>query len=101
MTMTRSENMALIRASNNRPETRLQELLRAARVRFGTQESTPGGKADIVIGKSRVAAFIDGCFWHGCPDHYVRPRSKAVFWQKKLRENVDRDRRQTLTLKKA
>lgn len=46
----------------------------------------------------RVAILVDGCFWHGCPEHYVRPRSRNDFWDRKLRENVDRDRRQTLRL---
>ena len=42
-----------------------------------------------------------GCFWHGCPDHYVPPRSTIDFWSKKLAENVARDRRQTLALEAA
>lgn len=48
----------------------------------------------------RVAVFVDGCFWHGCPDHYVAPRTSLAFWRKKLRDNVDRDRRQTLILER-
>jgi DNA mismatch endonuclease (patch repair protein) len=42
--------------------------------------------------------FIDGCFWHGCPEHYVRPRSSDQFWSNKLRENVRRDADQTRRL---
>lgn len=42
--------------------------------------------------------FVDGCFWHGCPEHYVRPRSRGGFWARKLRENVARDCRQSKTL---
>ena len=38
---------------------------------------------------------MDGCFWHGCPAHYVAPRSSTEFWSGKLSENVLRDRRQT------
>lgn len=45
--------------------------------------------------------FIDGCFFHGCPEHYVRPRSNVEFWEKKLSGNVERDRRQTLALEAA
>ncbi|EPX60580.1 Very-short-patch mismatch repair endonuclease (G-T specific) [Cystobacter fuscus DSM 2262] len=51
-----------------------------------------------MFAKARVAIFIDGCFWHGCPEHYVRPRTRNEFWSSKLRENVERDRRQTLQL---
>lgn len=48
---------------------------------------------------ARLAVFVDGCFWHGCPEHYVRPRSSnAEFWAKKLQDNVCRDARQTLRL---
>jgi DNA mismatch endonuclease (patch repair protein) len=58
-------------------------------------------RPDLVLrrGSNRVAVFVDGCFWHGCPDHYVRPRSGGEFWSKKLRENTARDSRQTVTLK--
>jgi DNA mismatch endonuclease (patch repair protein) len=42
--------------------------------------------------------FVDGCFWHGCPQYYVRPRSASEFWAAKLVANVERDRSQTLRL---
>ncbi len=42
--------------------------------------------------------FVDGCFWHGCPEHYTRPRSGSSFWSNKLAANVERDRRHTLAL---
>jgi DNA mismatch endonuclease (patch repair protein) len=48
--------------------------------------------------RQRVAVFIDGCFWHGCPEHYVRPRTQEKFWCDKLRANFERDRRQTRAL---
>ena len=50
------------------------------------------------LSEPQSAVFVDGCFWHGCPDHYVRPRTKNEFWDAKLKENVDRDRRQTVEL---
>ncbi len=43
----------------------------------------------------RVAVFVDGCQWHGCPDHYVRPRINIAFWASKIAENVARDCEQT------
>ena len=60
--------------------------------------ATPAGRPDIVFPGARVAVFIDGCFWHGCPDHYVRPRSSEEFWSKKLAENCRRDSVQTKRL---
>lgn len=38
-----------------------------------------------------MAIFLDGCFWHGCPQHYIGPRTRGDFWSRKLRENVERD----------
>jgi DNA mismatch endonuclease (patch repair protein) len=98
--LSRSENMARIRGTNTQPERILRRSLRARGLGFRNQVKTPGGKADLVLSGSRVALFVDGCFWHGCPEHYVRPRTSKDFWDDKLRENVDRDRRQTLALER-
>ena len=49
-------------------------------------------KADIVFTKARLAVFIDGCFWHGCPDHYVPSKTNANFWAEKIAANRERDR---------
>jgi DNA mismatch endonuclease (patch repair protein) len=90
--------MARIGGANTAPEVALRRALWAAGVRYRLQFRTPGGRADVAVPSKRFALFVDGCFWHGCPEHYVRPRSSNVFWDNKLRENVDRDRRQTKTL---
>ena len=42
--------------------------------------------------KRRLAVFVDGCFWHGCPQHATKPRNNAVFWRKKFAANTRRDR---------
>lgn len=47
--------------------------------------------ADVVFTKRRVAIFVDGCFWHGCPDHFVPPKTRAEFWATKIAGNVARD----------
>jgi DNA mismatch endonuclease (patch repair protein) len=91
--------MARIRASDTRPERELRRYLWALGLRYRTHVKTPVGKADVVIKSRKIAIFIDGCFWHGCPEHYVRPRSTAHFWDAKLAENVARDRRQTIALR--
>lgn len=101
MGMTRSENMARIRASDTSPERRLKEALEQAGLTVVTQTRTPFGRPDLVIQQPQLAIFIDGCFWHGCPEHYVRPRSREEFWSTKLLENVRRDQRQTQELKAA
>lgn len=49
-------------------------------------------RADIVFTRARIAVFIDGCFWHGCPIHGTAPKQNADYWGPKLAANVDRDR---------
>jgi DNA mismatch endonuclease (patch repair protein) len=98
MVLSRSENMSRILSVDTEPELVVRRALYRVGVRYRLHVRTPGGKADLVIRSKRFALFIDGCFWHGCPEHYVHPRTNSDFWDKKLRENVDRDRRQTLAL---
>lgn len=94
--LSRSEQMSRIRGTGTRPEALLGEALSSFPHSVNTK--IEGARADIVIEATHTAVFIDGCFWHGCPDHYVRPRSNAEFWANKLTENIGRDRRQTLHL---
>jgi DNA mismatch endonuclease, patch repair protein len=96
--LTRPEQMSRIRGKNTSPERRLRSALWRAGLRYRIHAKTPFGQPDVVFPKRAVAVFIDGCFWHGCPQHYVRPRSHTGHWENKLRENVERDRQQTLTL---
>ena len=49
-------------------------------------------EADLVFGPARVAVFVDGCFWHGCPEHATWPKRNAEFWRQKIEGNVARDR---------
>lgn len=98
MALSRSEQMSRIRGRDTKPELAVSEALEA-RGFFGEPAAkTPAGKADLVFAEARVAVFIDGCFWHGCPLHYARPRSREEFWSAKLLENLERDARQSRTL---
>lgn len=54
--------------------------------------SAPRRTIDIAFPGARVAVFVDGCFWHACPEHGTRPRSNAAWWDAKLARNQDRDR---------
>ncbi len=56
---------------------------------------------DFVFSKLRVAVFVDGCFWHGCPQHATKPKNNRAFWRKKLAGNKRRDALVTRTLKRA
>jgi DNA mismatch endonuclease (patch repair protein) len=48
-------------------------------------------RADLLFTKARVAVFIDGCFWHGCPDHFIPPKNNAEWWATKIARNRERD----------
>jgi len=56
-------------------------------------------KPDFVFRPHRLAVFVDGCFWHGCPLHATQPKTNAAFWQEKLSTNRTRDRLVTRTLR--
>lgn len=55
-------------------------------------------RPDFVFRAQKVAVFVDGCFWHGCPIHGAKPKANAEFWEKKLAGNVLRDQRATKAL---
>lgn len=95
---TRTELMRRIRAAHTTPERVLRSALWAEGLRYRLHSRAIVGRPDVVMSKVKVAIFVDGCFWHGCPRHYVRPRTRAEYWRKKLSANVTRDRKQTLAL---
>ncbi len=96
--LTRSQQMSRIKSNNTAPEMHLAAALRRTGLSASPHQRVVGVQVDLVLRRPRVAVFVDGCFFHGCPMHYVRPRSNAGFWAAKLRENVARDCRQTLSL---
>jgi DNA mismatch endonuclease (patch repair protein) len=57
--------------------------------------------ADIVFRPTRVAVFVDGCFWHGCPEHGSQPRANSEYWAPKLARNIERDRETNSALEAA
>lgn len=56
--------------------------------------------ADLVFRPTRVAVFIDGCYWHGCPDHFVPPATNQSYWGPKIQRNKDRDAETTALLER-
>ncbi len=88
--LSRSENMALIRSRNTAPEQALRRVLLRAGLRPRPHPHLPGSP-DLAFVRRHVAVFLDGCFWHGCPQHYVGPHTRREFWSHKLRTNVARD----------
>jgi len=90
---SRSYCMSRIRGSGNREtELRMMELLRANHITGWRRRWPLLGLPDFVFLASRVALFVDGCFWHGCPKHYIKPKNNRAFWKRKLDANRARDR---------
>lgn len=58
-------------------------------------------RPDVVFGRAQLAVFVDGCFWHGCPEHGEMPASNREFWEAKIGGNRERDQRQTAVLEDA
>jgi len=101
MGLTRSEQMARIRSRDTKPEWILRRELHRRGLRYRVALRVEGCRPDIVFPSKRLAVFVDGCFWHGCPDHYIRPKSSVAFWDEKLRVNRKRDAAQTSRLEAA
>jgi DNA mismatch endonuclease (patch repair protein) len=90
----RSEVMAKIRGRGNlATELALLQLLRDARISGWRRHLPLPGRPDFAFSRARVAIFVDGCFWHGCPIHFTRPKNRADFWEGKIARNRKRDRR--------
>jgi DNA mismatch endonuclease (patch repair protein) len=84
--------MARVRTSGTDAELRLRKRLWREGMRYVLGRKLPGSP-DILFVRARVAVFVDGCFWHGCPVHYTAPRSNIDFWKRKAGENRARDDR--------
>lgn len=86
----RSYCMSRIRGKNTQPELILRKSLWANGFRYRLKSKLPG-KPDIVFPIKRIAIFVDGCFWHGCPVHSQRPATNTHIWEEKLNNNIQRD----------
>ena len=75
-------------------ELALRTALRTRGLRFKTDWPIPGTRrrADVAFVRSKVAVFVDGCFWHACPRHATWPKNNAAWWRAKIETNVRRDR---------
>lgn len=80
------------------PEMALRRALHARGVRYRLHHPSLPGRPDVALPASRIAVFVDGCFWHSCPDHGRTPRNNAGWWADKLAANVARDRRKDAAL---
>ena len=97
----RSAIMGLVRSTGNAStEGRLVRLLRMHGLKGWRRRASLPGSPDFVWWRERVAVFVDGCFWHGCPRHGHTPRSRIAYWTSKLNRNKTRDRLVKRTLER-
>ncbi len=90
----KSAEMSRVRNRDTAPEMALRSELHRRGLRFRVDRvPAPGVKsrADLVLGPAKVAVYVDGCFWHRCPEHGTTPKTNADFWKRKLIRNQKRD----------
>ncbi|MER5552884.1 very short patch repair endonuclease [Streptomyces sp. NPDC002793] len=76
------------------PEVAVRKLLHASGYRYRLNERVPDMSRrtiDIAFTRAKVAVFLDGCFWHGCPEHATQPKANSEWWRQKLDRNMARD----------
>jgi DNA mismatch endonuclease (patch repair protein) len=99
-----SSRLSVTRGRDTAPELALRSLLHARGLRYRVDMAPVPGlrrRSDVLFTRARVAVFIDGCFWHGCPEHMTWPRHNAQFWRVKIETNRARDRDTDHRLKRA
>jgi len=96
-------SMLANRGRDTSPELAVRRRLFKAGLRYRVDFAPLGGRrrADIVFTRKRVAVFIDGCFWHGCPIHATLPKRNDDYWTPKLKRNIERDIETNESLKAA
>lgn len=96
----RSALMAKVKGSGNAStELRLIAVFRALGITGWRRKAAILGKPDFVFPALKLAVFVDGCFWHGCPLHATSPKQNAEFWRAKIARNQARDHLVTRTLR--
>nr|WP_276202972.1 very short patch repair endonuclease [Jiangella muralis] len=90
-----SRRMSRQRRRDTEAELSLRRVLHARGLRYRVDAALPGlprRRADLSFPRQRLAVFVDGCFWHGCPVHKTEPKNNAAWWAAKLARNIERDR---------
>ena len=93
----RSYCMSQIQGKNTGPEIVLRKALWNMGYRYRVKNKLPG-KPDIVYPSLKIVIFVDGCFWHKCPNHYQPPKTRVSFWKNKISGNVERDKKNNMLL---
>jgi DNA mismatch endonuclease, patch repair protein len=99
-----SRKMSRLARRDTAPELALRRTLHRRGLRFRVQVKVPGNRRrsmDIAFTRARLAVYVDGCFWHGCPAHHVPPGANRDWWAWKVERNRARDRDTDLELERA
>lgn len=96
---SRSYTMSRIRSKGNAStELVMLSIIKHNRIKGWRRHQNLKGRPDFIFKEKRVAVFIDGCFWHGCPRCYHPPKTNEVYWNNKISRNRERDKRITKEL---
>lgn len=95
-----SQRMRRVAVRGTEPEARVLRIVKQLRIRHTTRTSALPGRPDLVFPIQRVAVFVHGCFWHGCPRCYTEPKRNRVWWREKIAANKRRDRRKADQLRR-
>ncbi|MFE6970944.1 very short patch repair endonuclease [Isoptericola sp. NPDC057653] len=93
--------MSAARRRDTKPEVDVRRILHARGLRYRVAYPVPGRPrrtVDIAFTRTKIAVFLDGCFWHGCPDHGTLPTANRAWWVAKLGANAARDQDTTTLL---
>ncbi|MGH3979898.1 MAG: very short patch repair endonuclease [Pseudonocardiaceae bacterium] len=95
------DRMSRQRQRDTGPELAVRQRVHAMGLRYRVDAPLPGlrRRADMLFSGARVAVFVDGCFWHGCPQHATTPKSNTDWWREKIAANVRRDHDTDATLR--
>jgi DNA mismatch endonuclease (patch repair protein) len=93
-----SGQMKRMRRASTKPELLIRQELHRRGLRFRVNHPALPGRPDITFTRARLAVFVDGCFWHQCPQHGVMPKHNREWWQAKLCRNIERDREKDAAL---
>lgn len=94
-----SARMSRMPRRSTGPELALRRELHRRGLRYRVDHAGLPGRPDIVFTRARLAVFVDGCFWHRCPEHGTLPRNNGAWWLAKLERNVARDRAKDAALR--
>ena len=96
----RSITMSKIRSKGNlSTELKMVELLKSSGIHGWRRHQKLVGRPDFIFRDKKIAVFIDGCFWHGCPRCFIKPKSNVKYWFAKIARNKDRSKEVNRELK--